>query len=416
MSVDLIVNVYTETLKAVSLSGTDSDGIVVSFKLTTLPTNGNFYLDAGATTLITLQTVISATPNVATIHYKSNPGYVGADSFQYAAVDDEGLQDPTPANGNITVLALQLWIQSTPVANTGNLRDVIYSTYNGRWLAAGGSGAAGSVQLITALNTGTSWANNGGSQPAAVSQIVNRIAYFGGTPSYYLALTSGGLVYSATAASNAQSWIARSALSIVGQYYDVVQYYSTKNSMMCFLFVGAGGKVSNCYDDFATNFARTSSFTAAQAIYAANTIGTLLVVAGAGGKINTYPKARPADSMVYTARTSQFGTSDIYGLKLCNGALWAVGADGKMSYSSNGTAWTAVANTSFEGTAIRSIAYGAGRYVAVGDGGKIAVSTDGVNWTQQANTFDSTNLRSIAFATSKFVAVGDNGKVGYWIP
>jgi len=306
-----------------------------------------------------------------------------------------------------------MWIQYTPVANTGNLRDVIFSTYGiGRWLASGGSGAAGSVQLITALNTGTSWTNNGGSQPAAASQIVNRIAYF----QDYLALTSGGLVYTATGASNAQSWTARPALSIAGQYYDAVQYYSTINSMRCFLLVGAGGKVSNCYDDFAGNTVRSSSFTATQDIYAANTIGTLLVVAGAGGRIDTYPKFRPADNMVQTARVSQFGTSNIYDLKLCNGALWAVGADGKMSYSSDGANWTAVANTSFEGTAIRSIAYGAGSYVAVGDGGKIAISTDGANWTQQDNTFNGTNLRRIAFRGDKFVAVGDSGKIGYWIP
>jgi len=310
-----------------------------------------------------------------------------------------------------------MWIQSTPVANTGNLRDVIFSSYDvGRWLAAGGSGAAGSVRLITGLDTGTSWTNNGGSQPGAASLIVNRIAYLPNTPTYYLALTNSGLVYSATGASKAQSWTARPALSISGQYYDVVQYYSTINSMRCFLLVGSGGKVINCYDDMTGYVARTSFFTAAQDIYAANTIGTLLVIAGAGGKINTYPKFRPADNMVQTARTSQFGTSNIYDLKICNGALWAVGADGKMSYSSNGADWTAVANTSFEGTAIRGIAYGVGRYVAVGDGGKIAISTDGANWTQQENTFDGINLRRIAFWKDKFVAVGDSGKIGYWIP
>lgn len=309
-----------------------------------------------------------------------------------------------------------MWVQSTPVAGTGNLRDVIYSTYNGRWLASGGSGATGSVRIITGLGTGTSWENNGGSQPGAASVVVNRIAYLQNTPSYYLALTNSGLVYSAAAASNAQSWTARTVLSISGQYYDVVQYFSTINSMRCFLLVGSGGKVINCYDDMTGYVSRTSFFTASEDIYAANTIGTLLVIAGAGGKINTYPKFRPADNMVQTARISQFGASSIYDLKICNGALWAVGADGKMSSSSNGADWTAVANTSFEGTAIRSIAYGAGRYVAVGDGGKIAESTDGVNWTQQENTFDGTNLRRIAFRSDKFVAVGDSGKIGYWIP
>jgi len=266
------------------------------------------------------------------------------------------------------------------------------------------------------LGTGTSWTNNGGSQPGAASLIVNRIAYLQNTQAYYLALTSGGLVYSSAPATNAQSWTARPALTISGQYYDVVQYYSTINSMKCFLLVGSGGKVINCYDDLAGYVSRTSFFTASQDIYAANTIGSLLVIAGAAGKINTYPKFRPADNMVQTARSSQFGTSDIYDLKLCNGALWAVGADGKMSYSSDGAAWTAVANTSFEGTAIRGIAYGAGRYVAVGDGGKIAESTDGANWTQQENTFDGTTLRRIAFRSDKFVAVGDSGKIGYWIP
>jgi hypothetical protein len=43
-----------------------------------------------------------------------------------------------------------------------------------------------------------------------------------------------------------------------------------------------------------------------------------------------------------------------------------------MAYSADGITWTAVANSTFGDSSIRSVAYGGGRWVAVGQNGKMA--------------------------------------------
>ncbi|WP_288842884.1 tandem-95 repeat protein [uncultured Deefgea sp.] len=95
-----------DTLIAVNLSGSDVDGSVANFKVTALPANGTFYSDAAGTIAITAASVITATNNGATIYFKPNANWNGDTTFQYAATDNSGLADSTPANGKITVKAV----------------------------------------------------------------------------------------------------------------------------------------------------------------------------------------------------------------------------------------------------------------------------------------------------------------------
>ena len=63
---------------------------------------------------------------------------------------------------------------------------------------------------------------------------------------------------------------------------------------------------------------------------------------------------------------------------------------------------------------IKSIAYGAGKFVAVGDNGEGAYSTDGVTWTKVPDMkFGTDGITDIAFGNGKFVAVGASGKAAY---
>jgi hypothetical protein len=151
-------------------------------------------------------------------------------------------------------------------------------------------------------------------------------------------------------------------------------------------------------------------------VYCVNVIGSFVLVAGSNGKLLSAVKIATENPQTFTPRTSTFGTSTILSMKLCNGKMFIVGADGKMAYSSDGLGWTAVEDTSFGGTIIRDIAYGNGKYVAVGDGGKTAVSEDGIGWVQQVNTFAGTDIRSVAYGNGNFVAVGAGGKIAYWTP
>ncbi len=93
----------TGTAIAVVLSGSDGDGSIAAFKITSLPLNGTLYSDAAATLPIALNGSVAAVANGATIYFKSN--VAGPVSFQYAAVDDDGAVDATPATASITVSA-----------------------------------------------------------------------------------------------------------------------------------------------------------------------------------------------------------------------------------------------------------------------------------------------------------------------
>jgi len=129
---------------------------------------------------------------------------------------------------------------------------------------------------------------------------------------------------------------------------------------------------------------------------------------------------------------------------------------GKMAYSSNGIAWTSVANSQLDydgpeaivygndkfvattgaGNAVYSsdgitwthldyqsdvyghigshIAYGNGKFVAAAYS-KMAYSADGITWTAVENSaFGSSEITGIAYGNGKFVAVGGDGKIAHW--
>ena len=90
---------------AVSLSGSDN-GSVASFKITSLPANGTLYADAGLTVTLAVGNNVPATGNAATVYYKPNANTNGTPSFQYAAIDNGGLEDASPATATITVTAV----------------------------------------------------------------------------------------------------------------------------------------------------------------------------------------------------------------------------------------------------------------------------------------------------------------------
>jgi len=135
------------------------------------------------------------------------------------------------------------------------------------------------------------------------------------------------------------------------------------------------------------------------------------VTGGASGKM-----AYSSNGISWTAVSdSKFGNSPIRSMIYGNNKFVAVGHSGKIAYSSDGLLWTLVSNSSFGSTNIRSIAYnGNNKYVAVGESGKMAYSSDGESWTAVSNSrFSSTNITAIAYGNNKYVAVGESGKMAY---
>src|SRR5262249_30514169 len=92
-----------DTAIAVTLSGTDIDGTVTSFRVTSLPANGTLYSDAALTHAIAVNGTVTASGNAATVYFVPNANFNGGNAFQYASIDNGGLQDATPATASITV-------------------------------------------------------------------------------------------------------------------------------------------------------------------------------------------------------------------------------------------------------------------------------------------------------------------------
>ena len=119
---------------------------------------------------------------------------------------------------------------------------------------------------------------------------------------------------------------------------------------------------------------------------------------------------------------SKFGTSNIRGIAYggtgANAKFVAVGEGGKMAYSTDGTTWAAVTNSTFDTSHIYGIAWGNNMFVAVGQSGKMAYSADGISWTGISATeskFGSSSniIYGITYGGNKFVAVGQSGKMAY---
>src|SRR6185369_3707354 len=58
------------TIAAITLNGSDLDGSVASFKITSLPVHGTLSADAGLTDTLLVGESVTATGNAATVYFK----------------------------------------------------------------------------------------------------------------------------------------------------------------------------------------------------------------------------------------------------------------------------------------------------------------------------------------------------------
>ncbi|WP_330208855.1 hypothetical protein [Pseudomonas sp. Z13] len=318
-------------------------------------------------------------------------------------------------NANSASQTLQdLWTQVQPVDNTGMLRSVVFG--DGKFYAAGGNGLPTTTQLVSGGATGTTWTKFKDVVTSDSGKVLNDL-YWNGLGTQLQALSQSGTVAYGSTARPERDWTNITAtVRVSGDLQGIAYYQPISGSDATWILVGSNGKVFSRYGDWSGQVERTTTFTSGETVHCVNVIGVFVLVAGSNGKLLSAVKMATRDSQSFSTVTSTFGTSTILSMKLCNGKMFIVGADGKMAHSPDGLNWTAVADTSFGGTIIRDIAYGNGKYVAVGDGGKTAVSEDGIGWVQQANTFAGTDIRSVAYGNGNFVAVGAGGKIAYWTP
>ncbi|WP_235033896.1 VCBS domain-containing protein [Pantoea sp. 18069] len=164
-----------DNIVAIALLATDADGTVVSFQLTSLPVNGTLYKDAAGTQVLSLQDVLAATGNGATIYFKPNDDWSGTTTFNYNAKDNLGQISTSTATGTITVtpvaedpvVTIQVGSGSTPVTTVINTSTVNTTSSGHTVTATNASGGAANVSVITGTNhdgfgvSGTATGNTG---------------------------------------------------------------------------------------------------------------------------------------------------------------------------------------------------------------------------------------------------------------
>ncbi|MBL8829429.1 MAG: cadherin domain-containing protein, partial [Planctomycetaceae bacterium] len=102
---------------SITLTATDSDGTVTHFQLTSLPSVGTLYLDAGLTNAVSTGTNYAATGQALTLYFAPPAQWNGSATFQFMGLDNLGLADSTPATGTITYSA----VNDAPVTNTNSV-------------------------------------------------------------------------------------------------------------------------------------------------------------------------------------------------------------------------------------------------------------------------------------------------------
>ncbi|MNZ25175.1 Serralysin precursor [compost metagenome] len=185
-------------LIAISLSGTDIDGTIASFKITALPQHGAFYSDAAGTVAITAASVIAAVSNGATIYFRPDSNWNGNTNFQYSAVDNLGLQDGTPAQGTITVNPVNDAPQSangSASVNSGSTYTFKASDFSFSDSIDAATGQTHSLQnvIIKAL-------------PATGTLLLNGVAIGANTPVSLSDITQGKLTYQPGTTGNQTSF------------------------------------------------------------------------------------------------------------------------------------------------------------------------------------------------------------------
>ncbi len=106
-----------DTRITVTLSGSDVDGPLASFQITSLSSSGDLYRDAGLTQPLALNATVGATNNQAVAYFKPDANYHGKAAFEFKAIDNQGAASP----------AVQALITINPVNDPPTAIDAIAS-------------------------------------------------------------------------------------------------------------------------------------------------------------------------------------------------------------------------------------------------------------------------------------------------
>ena len=111
---------------AVVIEGTDVDGTIASFTLSTLPVNGALYTDAALTILAAAGTTYAATGNARTFYFKPAADWNGTTNFNFIATDNQGLVS-TAATETIVITPVS---DGPPIAVNESFQTLVGTSIN----------------------------------------------------------------------------------------------------------------------------------------------------------------------------------------------------------------------------------------------------------------------------------------------
>lgn len=138
---------------------------------------------------------------------------------------------------------------------------------------------------------------------------------------------------------------------------------------------------------------------------AAAYLGGRLLVTGESGTALWSDDAVRFNSATLTPPTTDWLEAVAAG----NGVAVAVGDNGAIYRSTNGVAWSRLAEVA-SGTWLSGVAFGGGAFVAVGETGVILRSPDGQTWSRR-NSGTLLDLARVVYGDGRFLAAGSSGAV-----
>jgi len=293
-----------------------------------------------------------------------------------------------------TLIAPYVPVQWTQVENssfgTSNINAITFNG-SGQYLAAGGQGKIATSP--DAVNWTQRDSGLGNFDLFAAAYGDGR--YIIGGSSGRMATSFDGVSWSVVASSFGSN----SILSIT--------YFASQN---IWIAVGGNGRIATSSDG--TTWVQITSPFGSFFINKIYSVGGLSILVGTSALLAT-----STDGSNWVVRTSSFSTSTINSVSsnpLVPYRYVAVGNDGKIAYSDNGTSWTQILpSASFGSSTIRAVAGNEETFAAAGALGRLATSFDRQGWTQRTSTFGSTTINDIYLREQFGVAVGNSGKIAY---
>ncbi len=264
----------------------------------------------------------------------------------------------------------------------------------------GGSGVfsgAGALVVVTnnggrtSFDNGETWTSHVGD----ATTVLVRGDYADGV--YYIGSNGGAVNGDTQQSRRSTDAINYTRMTLPSNLRQISKFIALNGTTYGFGTASAGGNCAKTADGGLTWGGMATCFSSNVNANSAATDGTKIVAVGNSNLIG-----QTADGVTWVPVTSPFaGTGAIKWIEYGDGRWVMVSASGEIASSPTADtgSWTIAAY--ILPTAPNEIEYSHGRWIIVGQGGRMTTSTDGLAWTSLANSFGATaNIRGITAHTT----------------